>query len=127
MAMGETTAFGGPGARLTPRRARMVTEYLRRQLRLSHQVRLERISRWQVTGEHGRPGEPLIGVAHEEDGPCIFHTRALTVEDLVHEMLHVRHPELSEDEVNARTAAMLERMARCADFRTTLRKSGPST
>ncbi|GMV37000.1 MAG: hypothetical protein AMXMBFR61_15080 [Fimbriimonadales bacterium] len=126
MAMGERTAFGGSGARLTPRRARMVTEYLRRQLRLSHQVRLERISRWQVTGEDGRPGEPLVGVAHEKDGPCIFHTRALTVEDLVHEMLHVRHPELSEDEVNARTAVMLRRMARCADFRTTLRDNGPS-
>jgi hypothetical protein len=85
----------------------MVMEYLRREMRLAHSVRLERISRWQVTDEHGKPGSSLVGVVKNSDEACIFHTRRLTVEDLVHELLHVRHPDWSEQEVVNRTAEIM--------------------
>ena len=33
----------------------------------------------------------------------IYHDRPLTEEDIVHELLHVKHPEWSEEQVNSET------------------------
>jgi hypothetical protein len=46
----------------------------------------------QVTDEHGRPGVGLIGVVFDARAATIYHTRALTHEDVMHEPLHVAHP-----------------------------------
>jgi len=76
---------------------------------ISLTVRLERISIWHVTGENGRPGCSLIGVFWNEQEACILHTRRLTEEDIVHELLHVAHPDWSEEAVVMETARQLSR------------------
>lgn len=59
----------------------------------------KKISRKEVTGEDGRPGASLVGVVIENDCAIILHTRKLTEEDIVHELLHVAHPSWTEEEV----------------------------
>ena len=76
-------------------------------LGVAQQVRLERISRFQVTDHHGRRGCSLVGVVHDAHAACIYHSRALTAEDLVHELLHVAHPEWSEEAVVLETRRLL--------------------
>jgi hypothetical protein len=107
MAMAYFPLTSRPDRRMGPRRTRMVMEYLRREMRLAAKVRLERISRWQVTDERGKPGSSLVGVVNNRNEACIFHTRRLTVDDLVHELLHVRHPEWDETRVVERTNAVM--------------------
>lgn len=107
MAMAEYPLTTRGDRRLGPRRTKLILDYIRQRLELRHRIETERISRWQVTDEHGRPGGSLVGVARDGDRACIFHTRALTLEDIVHELLHVRHPDWPEDEVNRVTAAIV--------------------
>jgi len=38
----------------------------------------------------------------------IFHDRDLTEEDIVHELLHVKYPDWSEDQVNIETEKLLK-------------------
>lgn len=73
---------------------------------ISHTVTTQRISRFQVTGEDGHAGAALIGVTCETNIATIYHTRALTVEDLIHELLHVAHPDWSESHVVYETERM---------------------
>lgn len=70
-------------------------------------VRLERTSIWHVTGENGRRGCSLVGVVLAPHEACIVHTRRLTQEDIVHELLHVAHPEWGEAAVILETARLL--------------------
>jgi hypothetical protein len=76
-------------------------------LGVAQQVRLERISRFQVTDHQGRRGCGLVGVVHDAHAACIYHSRALTTEDLVHELLHVAHPAWSEEAVVLETRRLL--------------------
>ena len=66
---------------------------------ISQLVATERISPLQVTGERGRPGCGLVGVTFDVWHATIYHTRGLTTEDLIHELLHVAHPLWSEARV----------------------------
>jgi hypothetical protein len=68
----------------------------REYLEIGQFVRTERISRFQVTDELGRPGAGLIGVVFDAQLATIYHTRTLTPEDVLHELLHVAHPNWSE-------------------------------
>lgn len=79
-------------------------------------VRLERMSRWNVSGADGRPGCSLVGVYLRAGEGVLVHTRRLTEEDIVHELLHVAHPEWSEAQVVAETARLLCK-TRCAGRR----------
>jgi hypothetical protein len=47
-------------------------------------------------------------VVWDDETARIYHTRALTGEDLVHELLHVAQPAWSEEEVVRATARVLE-------------------
>lgn len=76
-------------------------------LRVPCPVRLERMSRWHVSGADGRPGCSLVGVYVREGEGVLVHTRRLTEEDIVHELLHVAHPQWSEAQVVAETARLL--------------------
>jgi hypothetical protein len=96
--------------RLPPDRARQVAEQLGQRLHLPLRVRLQQVSRWQVTDERGRPGSSLVGVVREGCEACIYHTRRLTVEDIAHELLHVRHPEWDEELVVDATRQLLDRL-----------------
>ncbi len=97
----------GRWRRLSDGEAREAAEAWRRALGVRQRVTLERLSRYQVTGEDGRHGCSLVGVTWDPDQATIYHTRALTGEDLVHELLHVRHPHWSEDAVVSETARLL--------------------
>src|SRR5437762_2497888 len=80
----------GAGQRgLRPATAEVVIGWWRARLGVPQPVRTERISRFQVTGAAGRPGESLVGVRLDHETATIYHTRALTAEDIVHELLHV--------------------------------------
>jgi hypothetical protein len=75
-------------------------------LDIRHLLRTHPISRWQVTGPDGHPGASLVGVVERLGIATIFHTRRLREDDIVHELLHVRFPELSHDEVEFWTNAL---------------------
>jgi hypothetical protein len=74
-----------------------------------YRIELERISPLAVCDEHNRVGNSLVGIVadHKRREATIFHTRRLTEEDIVHEMLHLRHPEWSEDAVVDETHRVL--------------------
>ena len=84
------------GPHLSPVRLRAVIADLREYLEISQVVCTERISRFQVTDACGRAGAALIGVVFDAQMATIYHTRVLTHEDLLHELLHVAHPNWSE-------------------------------
>ena len=46
-------------------------------------------------------------IGSEKKG-LIYHDRPLTEEDVVHELLHVKYPDWSEDQVNAETEKLLK-------------------
>lgn len=75
----------------------------------SYRIELERISIFSVCDELCRVGNSLVGVVcdHERRRATIFHTRRLTCADVVHELLHVRHPSWSEAEVVTETDQIL--------------------
>jgi hypothetical protein len=68
----------------------------REYLEISQLVCTVRINRFQVTDQRGRPGAGLIGVVFDAHLATIYHTRTLTPEDVLHELLHVAHPNWSE-------------------------------
>lgn len=78
--------------------------HVRACLGIRQAVRTVRISRFQVTDERGRPGAGLIGVVFDARLATIYHTRALTGEDVLHELLHVAHPTWTEAAVVQATA-----------------------
>lgn len=71
------------------------------------------ISDWRITCEaidemqvvdswfNDTPGHEFVGIAiyREERVGVISHTRQLTEEEIIHELLHVRYPEWNEDQV----------------------------
>jgi hypothetical protein len=87
--------------------ASLAVEHWRAALGVTHPVRLERIGYRQVTDERGAPGCSLVGVVTDDHGACIYHTRALTLEDIVHELLHVAHPTWTEEAVVSETNRLL--------------------
>jgi len=93
--------------RLTWERAGHAIAYWRARLGITRPVRLERVRRCQVTGADGRRGCTLVGVVLDWDGATIYHTRPLTTEDVVHELLHVAHPDWSEAQVLDETERLL--------------------
>lgn len=78
-----------------------------RYLNIRKRVVTRRIPFWHVTGPEGRPGCSLVGIVLDEHEPCIYHTRRLREDDIVHELLHVAFPDWSEDRVNAHTERLL--------------------
>jgi hypothetical protein len=73
-----------------------------------YEIRSERVSQFAVCDELCRVGNSLVGILADHQGrqAVIFHTRRLGEDDVVHELLHLRHPEWSEREVNAATARL---------------------
>ena len=85
-------------------------KYWQRYLGIEHwKVTTVKISKGQVSDEHCRTGLSFVGVVpnHELLQAEIFHTRKMTSEDIVHELLHVKYPHWSEDQVNNRTEKIL--------------------
>jgi hypothetical protein len=73
-------------------------------------ITAEQLSVFQVADDFCAVGNSLVGICvdHSCKTAVIYHTRRLRQEDVVHELLHVRHPSWSEDQVNEKTAELLE-------------------
>jgi hypothetical protein len=71
----------------------------------------ERISLFQVSDDFCRVGNSFVGIQtdHDEKIACIYHTRALREDDVVHELLHVRYPSWSEEKVNCETGRLVSK------------------
>ncbi|MEW5839789.1 MAG: hypothetical protein AB1753_02185 [Thermoproteota archaeon] len=74
-------------------------------------ITLERVSVLQVSDDLCSVGNSFVGVCadHGARSAVIYHTRRLGQEDIVHELLHVRHPEWPEERVKEQTALLLGR------------------
>jgi len=75
------------------------------------EVGCEPIAEMQVVDalKGGTPGHEFVGISIdvEKKEATIHHTRSLVEEDIIHELLHVRYPEWSEDEVNSCTDCLM--------------------
>lgn len=76
----------------------------------SYSITAERLSVFQVADDFCSVGNSLVGVCADHDAKTavIYHTRGLRQEDIVHELLHVRFPSWSEEQVNEKTAELLQ-------------------
>ena len=102
------------GQRLSAIRLRAVIARCCEALGIRQRVETVRISCFQVTDERGRPGCGLIGVVFDTQRATIYHTRALTPEDVLHELLHVAYPAWSEAAVVEATTLGWRTLARAS-------------
>lgn len=74
----------------------------------------ERISIYQVSDEFCRVGHEFVGVSQDltQKHATIHHTRKLLEDDIIHELLHVRYPNWSEEEVVHQTEVLMRRRKR---------------
>ncbi len=100
--------------RLRPNEHNLAIAFWRDYLSISQEVRAEKISPYQVTDERGRSGSSLTGVTFTETQAIIYHTRALTGEDIIHELLHVSHSDWNEQMVVQETDRLVVLMSSCA-------------
>ncbi len=73
-------------------------------------INIEPINKAQVTYAKSIPTEDKYFIGVSKTGKntfTIYHDRPLTEEDILHELLHVAHPQLSESSVNYHTKALL--------------------
>lgn len=70
----------------------------------------EAISLWQVSDDFCCTGHQFVGVSRDTTykQATIHHTRSLTEEDIVHELLHLRYPKWSEEKVVKYTDLLLK-------------------
>lgn len=73
-------------------------------------VVFHRISIFQVCDECCKPGKNFVGVTYKqgESRAVIHHTCKLTEEDILHELLHVKFPNWSEERVVRATDELLK-------------------
>tara|TARA_R110000803_G_scaffold114070_1_gene182560 strand:- start:326 stop:613 length:288 start_codon:yes stop_codon:yes gene_type:complete len=50
-----------------------------------------------------------IEIGHIKKTGIIYYDRAITEEDIIHELLHVKYPDWSEDQVNEETEILLNK------------------
>jgi hypothetical protein len=69
----------------------------------------EQLSVFRVSNDFCTVGNSLVGVCADQASKTaiIYHTRHLRQEEVVHELLHVRFPFWSEDQVNNMTVELL--------------------
>lgn len=89
---------------------RYIIEYWKKKLGLQHLIiTTELIDREQVTfpDDISEEDRYFVGIALKDDEAIITHDRDLTEEDIVHELLHLAHPEKTgqegEDWINIET------------------------
>lgn len=74
-------------------------------------ITTEAIDKKSVIYEEGVPesDQYFVGVEidREKMMACIYHDRPLNDEYVVHELLHVKYPDWSEDQVNAETDRLI--------------------
>ena len=77
------------------------------------EITCQSISEMQVVDalQGNTPGHEFVGIAIDFDKRkgTIFHTRQLFEDDIIHELLHIRFPDWSEEEVNFWTNLLMKR------------------
>ena len=77
------------------------------------EIKTEKIDPKSVVYPDDCQGEDrfFIGISFNKatSTAIIYHDRPLTEEDIVHELLHVKHPEWSEEQVNSETKRLLDK------------------
>jgi len=74
-----------------------------------YEVVVEKHSKMQVTSANGEAGANVVGssLSKQEGIITIFTTRPLREDDVVHEFVHMRYPEFTEEQVVAETASLI--------------------
>ncbi len=79
-----------------------------------YSIDIQRVSLFQVSSEDAERCEgvgcSMVGIVvdHVTKQACIYHTRLLTEEDIVHELLHILNPKWTEQQVNSGTSHLLK-------------------
>ncbi|MDO8486772.1 MAG: hypothetical protein Q7S45_00550 [Candidatus Curtissbacteria bacterium] len=82
--------------------------FWREALRLErYVVQVVAVDPMQVTNENGNAGAALVGGMVDGEIVRIYTTRRLKEDDIIHELLHFRYPQESEEEVRRMTEEML--------------------
>ena len=91
----------------------MINKWLKKLELTDWTTELEAIEHEQVLCDEGCPPEDcyFIGICYDSDNKSavIYHDRPLAEEDIVHELLHVKYPDWSEDQVNKETEILLKK------------------
>ena len=74
-----------------------------------YSIYCERISKFQVSNDFFERGHEFVGIStdHQTFQACLYHTRKLKTADIVHELLHVKYPQWSEEQVNNETKRLM--------------------
>ncbi len=72
-------------------------------------ITLKRISIHQVCDDTCKTGHSFVGIHtdHATCTACLYHTRKLCADDLVHELIHVKYPYMTEAQVKNETERWL--------------------
>lgn len=83
----------------------MITKWKKRLGLDKWEITTKEILDAQVTYPDDLRGEDrsFVGVRVDPPKAIIYHSRELRVDDIIHELLHIKHPDWSEDEVEKRT------------------------
>lgn len=84
--------------------------YWKRKLDIEHyHISLEKISESQVCDDNLITGNEFVGIYtdHKNFRAYLLHTRELYIDDIVHELLHVKYPEWTDDRINEETENIL--------------------
>ena len=82
-----------------------------KKLQLQHyRIVCERISIHQVCDNNHKRGHEFVGICtdHANCSACLYHTRKLRLDDIVHELLHVKYPSWTEEQINNETERILK-------------------
>jgi len=89
----------------------MINKWLKKLELTDWTIELEAIEHEQVLCDEGCPPDDcyFIGISYDSDNKSgvIYHDRNLIEEDIVHELLHVKYSDWSEDQVNEETENLL--------------------
>ena len=87
----------------------MIDKWLKKLKLTDWAITLESLDNEQVLCDCPPEDCYFIGVEYDSDlkNAVIYHDRNLREEDIVHELLHVKYNDWSEDQVNAETKKLL--------------------
>ena len=87
----------------------MINKWLKKLELTEWTIELEPLSNEQVLCDCPKEDCYFIGIDRDfkNKSAVIFHDRDLTEEDIIHELLHIKYADWSEDQVNEETKVLL--------------------
>lgn len=87
--------------------------FWKRKLKIQHyHISLEKISESQVCDDDLNTGNEFVGIYtdHENLRAYLLHTRELKLDDVIHELLHVKYPQWTDEEVSRETEKIMKKL-----------------